>query len=351
MNPKVAIIILNWYGWKDTIECLESIYQIDYPKYDIIVIDNGSEDESIEKIKQYFNGKLDVKSDFFTNSTKNKPIKIFEYNQKDIETALKEKEIENLPSNRKIILIKNEDNYGFAEGNNIGMRYAIKSLNPDYILLLNNDTVVDKNFLHELVEVAKNNKIGIVGPKINNYYEPNTIQSIGAKINLWIGGFRTIGENEIDEEQYNDAFEVDFTIGVALLTKKKVIELVGGLDPIYFANWEETDWCMRIKKKGFTVVCNPKSKIWHKTSRSLLTFSHERMYFILRNNIIFMRKNSKIIHLPTFILFFSFLRVPSFIFGAFYNNDTKNPIKIMRMVIKAVKDGVTTKIKKTESLI
>jgi len=141
MNPKVAIIILNWYGWKDTIECLESIYQIDYPKYDIIVIDNGSEDESIEKIKQYCNGKLDVKSDFFTNSTKNKPIKIFEYNRKDIETALKEKEIENLPSNRKIILIKNEDNYGFAEGNNIGMRYAIKSLNPDYILLLNNTRI------------------------------------------------------------------------------------------------------------------------------------------------------------------------------------------------------------------
>ena len=85
MNPKVSIIILNWNGWKDTIECLESLYQIAYPNYDVIVVDNGSEDDSIEKIKEYAEGKIKVESKFFEYSPENKPIKIVEYTRKEAE--------------------------------------------------------------------------------------------------------------------------------------------------------------------------------------------------------------------------------------------------------------------------
>ena len=144
MNPKVSIIILNWNGWRDTIECLESLYQITYPNYDVIIVDNGSEDGSIQKIKEYAESKIKVESKFFEYSSENKPIKIIEYTREEAEAGGgKEKEITDLPSNKKMIIIKNEKNYGFAEGNNIAMRYALKALNPDYILLLNNDTVVD----------------------------------------------------------------------------------------------------------------------------------------------------------------------------------------------------------------
>ena len=122
MNSNVSIIILNWNGWKDTIECLESLYQITYPnseaffvntlpqrdakgRYDVIVVDNGSMDESIEKIKEYCEGEIGVESKFFEYSGGNKPIKIIEYRRKEAEAGGgKEKEIANLPSNRKLII-------------------------------------------------------------------------------------------------------------------------------------------------------------------------------------------------------------------------------------------------------
>ena len=116
MNPKVSIVILNWNGWEDTIECLESLYQITYPDYDVIVVDNGSEDESVEKIKEYAEGNIVVESKFFEYSSGNKPIKIIEYTREEAEAGGgKEEEIADLPSNRKLIIIKNEKNYGFAE--------------------------------------------------------------------------------------------------------------------------------------------------------------------------------------------------------------------------------------------
>jgi len=180
--PKVSIIILNWNGWEDTIECLESLYQITYPNYDVIVVDNGSEDESIEKIKEYAEGNIEVESKFFEYSDRDKPIKIIEYKREEAEAGGgKEEDIADLPSNKRMIITKNEKNYGFAEGNNIGMRYALKALNPEYVLLLNNDTVVDKEFLGELVKVWESDeKIGIVGLRF--------ITMIGVKKELGLPG-------------------------------------------------------------------------------------------------------------------------------------------------------------------
>ncbi|GAG66010.1 unnamed protein product, partial [marine sediment metagenome] len=117
-KDKVSIIILNWNGWEDTIECLESLYQITYPNYNVIVVDNSSEDDSIERIKEYREGRIKVESTFFNYDPSNKPIKIIEYTREETETdGGKEREILDLPSNRKMILIKNDKNYGFAEGN------------------------------------------------------------------------------------------------------------------------------------------------------------------------------------------------------------------------------------------
>ena len=307
MNPKVSIIILNWNGWKDTIECLESLYQITYPNYDVILVDNGSEDESIEKIKGYCNGEVPIESKFFKYDPGNKPIKIIEYTREEAEAGGgKENEIVDLPSNKKLIIIKNEKNYGFAEGNNIGMRYALKAFSPDYILLLNNDTVVDKVFLEELVKVAESDdKIGIVGSKIY-YYDYNgrtdVINFAGGKLVFWKGKSYNIGVNQIDEGQYNKLTKVDYVQGSCILVRTKMINDVGMLDRSYFAYWEENDWCYRANKAGFAVFYAPKTKIWHKIAKSNKNSKNE--YFIARNRFLFMKKHASKKQLIIFFIYF-----------------------------------------------
>jgi GT2 family glycosyltransferase len=282
--PKVSIIILNWNGWRDTIECLESLYQITYQNYEVIVVDNGSEDESIEKIKEYCEGKISVESKFFEYSPENKPIKIIEYTREVAEAGGgREKEIVDLPSNRKLIIIKNKKNYGFAEGNNIGIKYALKALNSDYVMLLNNDTVVDNIFLDELVKVAgSDDKIGIIGPKVNYYDKSNKIFSVGGKINWWTG------KNTALQSNLNQIREVDYVSGCALMIKKDALNKIGLFSSEYFLYAEELDYCVRTNRQGFKVFNYPRTTIWHKISAS--AESKIKMYYRTRNRFIFMKK-------------------------------------------------------------
>jgi len=309
MPPRVSILLLNWNGWQDTLECLESLYQITYPNYDVILVDNGSEDESIEKIKEYCEGEIKVESKFFEYSIENKPIKIIEYTREEAEAGGgKEHEIVYLCPNERLILIKNEKNYGFAEGNNIGMRYALKALNPDYVLLLNNDTVVDRQFLGELVKVAEGDPdIGFAGPKVY-YYDFNgrkdVISIAGGRLNMWTGQFYRIGIKEVDEGQYDEIKEVDFVEGSALLVRRGLLERVGLLDPSYFAYREENDWCMRGFKARFGTVYVPKAKIWHKGGATAKKISGFAEYLMIRNKFWFMKAHATRRQYLSFLLYF-----------------------------------------------
>lgn len=263
--PKVGIIILNWNGWKDTIECLESLYQITYPRYEVIVVDNNSTNGSIEKIKEYCEGRIKVGSNFVEFNSSNKPIKIVEFAREEFGEP-EEKEI--LPSNRKLVIIKNEKNYGFPEGCNIGMRYSLRR-RADYLLLLNNDTVVAPDFLNKLVEVAKSDpSIGILGSKIYYYNQPSVMQAAGGKITWWAGLIKTYGMNEEDVGQYDRIAERDYVYGTSFLIKKDVIDKISFMDPYFFFGVEEYDYCNRAKKAGFKVLYVPNSKIWHKAGAS-----------------------------------------------------------------------------------
>ena len=289
---RVGIIILNWNGWKDTIECLESIYQINYLNYNIILIDNNSNDDSIEKIKEYCNGKIEVNSNFFQYDTSNKPIKIFEYTENEFKTAQKdEKEISNTLPTKKIILIKNNENYGFAGGNNRGIKYAVDIFKSDYILLLNNDTVVDSNFLIELVEAAEEDeKIGFVGAKTYFYSKKGVIQAAGGgKINLKKVIAVETASNQIDNGEYDQNCELDYITGSCILCKKEVLDEIGMLNVNYFMYWEDVDWCFRGRKSGFKSVYAFKSKIWHKVSVS--STNYLKTYYCTRNRIYFMEQN------------------------------------------------------------
>ena len=337
--PKVFIIILNWNGWEDTLECLESLYQVDYPNYNIIVVDNGSENESLPKIKDYAKGIIQVESDFFKYNNKNKPLKIIEYFKNDLKFT-KDPQIEDIPSNQKLILIKNDKNYGFAEGNNIAMRYIIKSLDYDYILLLNNDTVVDKSFLTELVKNAETEEnIGAVGPKVY-YYDYNgrkdVISFAGEKFNFYISRGKRFATKEIDNGQRDLVDNTDIIEGCCMLLKKEAIEKAGIFDPVYFAYWEETDLCTRIKNEGFKLLYVPNACIWHKVGVSWDTyFSYFVIYhYLVRNRLIFMWKYASKFQKIIFACFFAF-----YLFFNIVLMLIKEDIYTSKQGLKAIKNG------------
>ncbi len=301
--PRVAIIILNWNGWEDTLECIESLFQISYPSFDVILIDNNSDDSSIEKINDYCQGKIKVQSEFFNYNSKNKPVKIFIYTNKELKSSeISFADFYNY-SGAKITLIKNDKNYGFAIGNNIGIEHAINTLNSEYILLLNNDTVVDKDFLTELVNVAKTNEnIGFVGPKVYIYNDKNTLQVAGgAVVDLKYGEVDEIAYHQFDDGNFDHYIEPDYIGGTCILCKKEVIEKIGMLDPTYFMYWEDADWCFRGHKFGYKSVYAFKSMIWHKYGASSET--PFKIYYFTRNRLYFMKKNISHLNFIRFSIF------------------------------------------------
>ena len=267
MFPRVSIIILNWNGWRDTIECLESLYRITYPNYDIIVVDNGSRDDSVRRIKEYCEGKIKVNSKFFKYDPSNKPIKIFEISEDEARRGRFNRPLyEKFDPDRRLILIRNKDNYGFAGGNNVGIKFALSVLNPKYILLLNNDTVVDKKFLDELVKVAESDeKIGIVGPKIYyyDYYGRNDIIWFGGgRVHPWWGWVYSHYNAGIqDSLQENDPQDVEWITGAALMMKTSYFKM---LNSNYFFGHEDVEIGIKARAKGLRVVYVPTAKIWHK---------------------------------------------------------------------------------------
>ncbi len=221
--PVVSIIILNWNRKDDTISLLQSIGKVSYPNFLLILVDNASSDGTVDAVKEKF------------------PF---------------------------VKIIPNSENLRFAGGNNVGIEYALQT-KTDYVLLLNNDTIVDPNFLSKLVEYAEgNNDVGIGGPKIFYYYDQRRIWFAGGKIDYWKGWISHIGIREVDHGQYDSAREVDYITGCCMLVKREVIEKIGKLDESYFIYGEDSDWCIRAKRAGYSLVYVPSSIIWHKVSAS-----------------------------------------------------------------------------------
>jgi len=307
--PHVAIVILNWNGWRDTCECLESLFKIEYSPYTIFLIDNASSDESLHKIGEYLEGKIILKSDKINGD----PSEMFDdyvvYETKEIENSIMYQQAyrESDDTPKKILyLIKNKKNYGFAEGNNIGIRFAHKIIDPDYILLLNNDTIVDQNFLGELIHVCEDDpEIGFAGPKTyfyNFHGKRNVIDFAGGRIILSLGLTTHIGKNRIDKGQFNELRDVDYIEGSCLLARKKTINEIGLLDPHFFLYWEETDWCLRARRAGYKLMYVPSATIWHKGAEE--KYNKTKSYFLTKNRFKIMKKHARKPEILIFLMFF-----------------------------------------------
>jgi GT2 family glycosyltransferase len=290
MLPRVSIIILNWNGWKDTIECTVSVLKINYPSYEIVIVDNGSTDESIQRISERF---PDIK------------------------------------------LIKLKENLFYAGGNNVGICYALES-GAKYTMLLNNDTTVHPDFLNPLVEAMENDpSIGAVGGTLFYYNSQNKIQNTGQYINFKSGNVLTIGDGETDINQFSKKRDVDYICGAAIMLRSEVVRKIGGLDENFMLYSEESDWCLRAKKIGYKSIFVPNSKVFHKGCISAKLIKPMSIYLLTRNKIWLIRRHAKVLDKLIFHLSGLIYRYPKFIFGRLYRKE----FKLFYPAIRGVIDG------------
>lgn len=247
MLPKIGIVILNWNGWRDTLDCLTCIRGLNYPAelIEVVIVDNGSNDESVAQLRQ----------------------------QPDV-TLLE------LPSN-----------VGFAAGNNAGIRHVLAK-GCDYVLVLNNDTLVSLDFLMPLVQVFSRDPIaGLVSPKIRYKDTPERLWFAGGKFREP----RLIGEmtgcGELDQGQYNQARVVDYAVGCCMLIKRAVFEQIGYLDERFFFYHEDVDFSYRATSAGFSVWYQPESAIMHKVSESTKGDLPRRAFLEAQSRVVFFAKH------------------------------------------------------------
>lgn len=252
MLPRVAIIILNWNNAADTLQCLNSVRQQSYDNLLTIVVDNASEDESVRQIRMAYP-----------------------------DTAV----------------IVNHRNLGYAEGNNVGMAYAL-GLHPqvDYLCILNNDTTIAPDFIARLVATAESDPtIGIVGPKMYTMEPANQLFAAGSSIDWQQGrlNHRGIGWRESAESFFPQSADVDFIVGCGVLIRRGVLEEIGLFDTRYFLNFEDVDLCMRVRVAGYRVYYEADAHLWHRVSASLGQGSPRNTYYMVRNAFLFFGTHRK----------------------------------------------------------
>lgn len=262
-TPLVSIITVNYNNAGVTSELLASLRSISYPSLEVIVVDNGSDENP---------------------------------------TAALAKE---MPA-AKIILSK--ENLGFSGGNNLGINAAT----GEFLFLVNNDTEFTEGLIEGLLEIFRQYPdAGMASPKIHYFFHKGTIQYAGYNaVDGFTGRNTMVGSREIDRGQYDAVAETSYAHGAAMMISRKALEKVGLMPEIYFLYYEELDWSEQFKRQGFKIYYQYKSLIYHKESMTTGKNSPMKTYYITRNRLLFMRRN---VNTPTRIIFmcyFTFFAIP-----------------------------------------
>lgn len=285
ISPRVAISILNWNGWRDTIECLESVRNLSYTNYSTIVVDNGSGSESLVKLRAWGTEHC------------RQPGALVEYRR---EAALRggdaagEARLEQCDSNQRLVLIRNEDNLGFTGGNNVALQYALLRPQPaDYVFLLNNDATVDKDCLDHLIQAGRKARAGIMGAVIKD------IESGQLFFTGWVGSFPLLRQFfsplfsfrrglPNPEEGYQVSYWVS---GAGMLIARDVLEAMRKstghyLDDALFLYGDELQLCGQARKLGYATVVVSRAWVYHRqASASGGPANPILCYYITRNRI------------------------------------------------------------------
>lgn len=263
MPPLVSIITINYNQLRLTCELLKSLRKLTYPAVEVIVVDNNSAENPTETLAARF---------------------------------------------PEVKLIVSKENLGFAGGNNLG----IQASKGEYLLFLNNDTEVDGGALEPLVELFETDpQAGAASSKILYWNSNETIQYAGSsRIDPFTGRSKRVGYMEKDNGQYKSVRETELAHGAAMMVPRRVIDKVGMMPEFFFLYYEEVDWCESIKRAGYKIFFVPQSKVYHKESMSIGKGSTLKTYYMTRNRLLYMRRNTAGLMKLSWILFFVFVSLP-----------------------------------------
>lgn len=241
--PKIVVVIVNWERSSDTIECIDSVLRSNVPEMQVLVVDNGSEDGSSEKISRSF---------------------------------------------PQATLVSLPQNLGFAGGYNEGIKHALKS-GASHIFLLNNDTVIEPETIYQLMTSPWD----VAVPKILFYNKPDCIWSAGARWRTFPPGVVMIGFRRQDGRLSAVSHRLEYATACALMIRRQVLEIVGGFDPEFINYMEDYDFAYRVKEAGFNMGFVPEAKVFHKVSRTLGEYTPRRWKHQGKNTVLFYRKNQR----------------------------------------------------------
>ena len=270
----VVVLILNYNGKGLLEECLSSYLSNDYHNFDVVLIDNGSSDGSIDFVSLNF---------------------------------------------PEVIIKKIQNNKGYSGGFNVGLKFAFDVLNADFVVVSNNDVKSDNKLIEGLVEtINQDKKIGFVTGKVYWYDykgKTNILQTVGKSFSQRRIIGNHIGIYEEDKGQYDKIQERHSCDDVFSMVRKEVYQEVGGYDETFFHEFEEADWQLRAKSKGFKIYYTYKSKLWHKNSVTTGgQMSPNIIFHRNRNQIILIKKHGSFQQTIGFVMIHIFILLPKFIF-------------------------------------
>lgn len=273
---RCGILLLNWNAWRDTVECLESLFRSDLEGHTVIVCDNGSEDGSLERLQAWADGHLDVpvSGSPITPSAGvvPRPIEWRELSRDEAETGAHRDATEDDRQEPPLLFIRNGENLGYAGGCNVGLRYILRCTELDAVWLLNNDAVVRPDSLrHLLREIERDPAIGICGSVVLHYDAPGVVQALaGGSYQPWLALPRMVGAGRpagrlLPADRVRQ--RLDYVTGASMLVRRRFLEEVGLMSEDYFLYFEELDWALRARGR-FLLGYAAGSLVYHKEGRS-----------------------------------------------------------------------------------
>lgn len=268
-ESSVTVIVLNWNGTELLKDCLNSLEKVEYGHFNILVVDNGSTDDSMEYVTSTF---------------------------------------------PNVDILELDENVGFAAGNNAGFKHTLLTTNPEVVVFLNNDTFVDSQFLTELIKKFKNSECGISSPKIYYANEPERIWYNGADVNLSIGKIIHRNIREIDSDMLLTPETTDYATGCCLAIRSKLFSEMNGFDEKFPMYAEDVDLSLRVKQRGKTIMMAHNAKVWHKVSSSVGgEFSISKMQRKFRGLLRIYIKHATVIEWFLIIIVSPYLGITNFI--------------------------------------